>query len=210
MAQFKFDIYRKGEDNSVLDRTIEVDTEAQDSATIERVLKSVVDLKADKQLWIAPDSELAAHVLLKGKTRGSRKLEVSADIVKFIHEEYVYQETAVNTIPMKIFAKFDEVISSTIVGQIIDQERETGVAGLDDLRDAALERRAEKKRSRSGSSELHDRWVDMHVNQGLSGSEIARREGKNSATVNGVLNKRGVQQNKRGRIKEVVAEEVTQ
>ena len=210
MSALKFDIYRKFDGNADLEETIEINTETEAPATVQQVLNRVVEFKADKDVWIAPHDALAAYVLLKGKKRGGRKVEVDPDIVRFIHEQYVYEEVAINTIPMMVFAKFNQkVLTSNVVRSILDQERGTDVDGIDDLRVSAKAKLASGGKGRQKHTEADKaEWVRLHLEEQMSGSAIGKKFDINSATINAHLKKEGVQQNSRGRIKEVVAEQV--
>ena len=207
MAHLTFDIYRINKDNAILDETMEFDTETTDVAEQQRVTEAVRELNKDNKVLVSPNNELAAWVLGKPNRRG-RKATVSPDIVRFVHEQHVNEEVPIANIPMRIFAKFDGLeLSSNIVRAILDQERDTDVDGIDDLREAATAKK-NNRGNRKHSDETKAEWVRKHVEDNMSGSAIAKEYGLNSATVNAHLKKVGVQQNSRGRTKSVVAEQV--
>ena len=209
MSALKFDVYRKNDLNAVLDEVIEIDVEAEDPATVQQVLNRVNELKSDKTAWISPANDESAWVLLRGKKRGGRKGEVDPEIVRFVHNEYVNEETPLNTIAMKIYAKFEKVLRPNVVRSILDQNRGTDVDGIDDLRELAKAKLETAGKGRQKHSEADKaEWVRMHLEDGMSGSAIGKQLDINSATINAHLKKEGVQQNGRGRIKQVVAEQV--
>ena len=211
MAYLKFDVYEANElnTNAMLVRTIEFDTETEAPATTEELLKEVRELNESKQTHVSCNNEVAAFVLLKRK-KGGRKVEVAPDVVKEIHRLYVVDGLAAATIPMPIFATFKGlVVSVNVVKSILAQERETEVTGIDDLRDtAAAKIMAGTKARVKHTDEDKEEWVRLHLEEGLSGSAIGKQKGINSATINAHLKKEGVQQNSRGRTKQVVAEQV--
>ena len=209
MTALKFDVYRKNDLNAVLAETIEVDTDAEAPATVQQVLNRVNELKADKTAWIAPANDESAWVLLRGKKRGGRKVEIDPQIVRFAHNEYVNEETPLNTIPMKIYAKFEKVLRPNVVRDILNQERGTDVDGIDDLRELAKAKLESGTKGRQKhTDEAKAEWVRLHLEENMSGSAIGKRFDINSATINAHLKKEGVQQNSRGRVKQVVAEQV--
>ena len=207
MAHLTFDIYRINKDNAVLDETKEFDTETDDATTINRITETVRELNKDNKVLVSPNNELAAWVLGKPSRRG-RKTTVSAEVVRFVHEQHVNEEVPIANIPMRVFANFEGLeLSNNIVRAILDQERDTDVDGIDDLREAATALKSNRKGNRKHSDETKAEWVRLHEEENMSGSAIAKQYDLNSATVNAHLKKVGVQRNSRGR-KSEVAEQV--
>ena len=90
------------------------------------------------------------------------------------------------------------------------QERGTDAVGLDELRVKALDLLPAKSNSRrKHSDDDKAEWRRLHTEDGLSGSAIGEKFGINSATINAHLKESGVQRNARGRVKAVVAEQVS-
>ena len=208
MAHLTFDIYRINKDNAVLDETMEFDTETTDAVEQNRVTEAVRELNKDNKVLVSPNNELAAWVLGKPSRRG-RKATVSPEVVRFIHEQHVNEEVPIANIPMRIFAKFEGLeLSNNIVKAVLNQERDTDVDGIDDLREAATALKNNRKGNRKHSDETKAEWVRLYEEENMSGSAIAKRYELNSATVNAHLKKVGVQRNGRGRPKSEQAEQV--
>ena len=211
MAHLKFDVYEANEvnTNAMLVRTIELDTETDAPAKVEGLLKEVRELHADKKTHVSVNGELAAWVLLKRKT-GGRRVELAPDVVKRIHELYVLEDHSVATINLPIFSEFKGlVVSANISKAVLAQERDLDVEGIDDLRVAAKAKMDSGTTGRQKHSEADKaEWVRLHLEENMSGSAIGKQKGINSATINAHLKKEGVQQNSRGRTKQVVAEQV--
>ena len=212
MAHLKFDTYRINATGTGTEHVgcVEFDTEVEAAIDQQRIVNRVLELNKDKDVLIAPNCAEAAWVLQKPKQRG-RKKEVPAHVNKFIHERRVIHEDPIKRIPMLVFAKFDELeLSEEIVKACLNQERDTDAEGFDELRVRALEMKGTKGARRKHTDEDKDEWVRMHVEEGMSGSDIGRELGINNATINAELSKRGVQRNSRGRVRAVVAEQVTE
>lgn len=211
MPYLKFDVYEANDlnTNAMLVDTIEVDTDDETPVTVEQKLSLVRELHADKKTHVSCNGELAAWVLLKRKT-GGRKVEVAPDVVREIHRLYVVEDTPVATIPMPIYAKFKGlVVTTNVINSVLRQERGTDVEDIDDLREAAKAKLATGTKGRQKhSDEDKAEWVRLHLEEEMSGSAIGKQKGINSATINAHLKKEGVQQNSRGRTKQVVAEQV--
>ena len=198
MAHLTFDVYKLNKDNAVLDQTFEYDTEATDVAEIQRINQTVRELKKEKNVVVGVNNELAAWELGKPSPRGKRTT-VPADVVVFVHEQHVKDGVEIDRIPFRIFDKFEGLeIKTNVVKAILNQERDTDVTGIDDLREAAIALKP-KRGNQKHSDETKAEWVRKHVEDNMSGSAIAKEYGLNSATVNGHLKKMGVQKNKRGR-----------
>ena len=216
MAHLKFDAYQANDinTNAVLVRTIEFDNEVESPATVERLLKEVRELHADKTTHVSCNNELAAWVLLK-RRGGGRKVDVPDDVVVDIHKFYVEDNEPIARITFLIFDahKDDEgnglELRENIIKSVLMQERGTEVEGIDDLRPIAAAKVGTGTRGRVKHTEADKaEWVRLHLEEGMSGSAIGKQKGINSATINAHLKKEGVQQNARGRAKKVVAEQV--
>ena len=216
MAHLKFDVYEANDlnTNAMLVRTIEFDNEVETPATVERLLKEVRELNADKATYVSANGELAAWALLKRKT-GGRKVDVPADVVVDIHKFYVEDDVPLARIGFLIFDEYKDdegnglELRDNIIKSVLTQERGTDVEGIDDLRVMAAAKVGSGTRGRVKHTDADKaEWVRMHVEDDMSGSAIGKELGINSATINAHLKKEGVQRNSRGRTKKVVAEQV--
>ena len=216
MAHLKFDVYEANDlnTNAVLVKTIELDNEVETPATVERLLKEVRELQADKKTHVSCNNEVAAWVLLKPKG-GGRRVDVPDEVVVDIHTFYVEDNEPLGRIGFLIFDahKDDEgnglELRENIIKSVLAQERGTDVEGIDDLRTMAAAKLGAGTRGRVKHTEADKaEWVRMHVEDEMSGSAIGKELGINSATINAHLKKEGVQRNSRGRTKKVVAEQV--
>ncbi len=210
MSAYKFDLYKQTDAGTVAAGSIELNTETDSPANVQAELNKVLKLKEDKQTWIAPLNAESAAVLLKPKARG-RKVELAADVVKFIHEKFVNDNMDLKLIPFKIHGKFKGlIVKDNIVKSVLAQERGTDVPGLDKLREDAVKLLPTKSNNRrKHSDDDKAEWRHLHTEKGMSGSAIGELKGINSATINAHLKESGVQRNGRGRVKAVVAEQVS-
>ena len=216
MAHLKFDAYQVNDlsTNAVLVRTIEFDNEVETPATVERLLKEVRELHADKATHVSCNNEVAAYVLLKRKS-GGRRVDVPDEVVVDIHKFYVEDNEPISRIGFLLFDAHKDAegngleLRENIIKSVLMQERGTDVEGIDDLRTMATAKVGSGSKGRVKHTEADkDEWVRMHVEDELSGSAIGKALGINSATINAHLKKEGVQRNARGRTKKVVAEQV--
>ena len=209
MAVLKFDAFRVNEakDGCITVERIEFDTDVESAGDQQRMINDVLELHKDKNIHVAPHCNESAWVLMKRKTRGIR-VEVAPEVVKFVHERYVNFNDAFARIPLEVYKEFGLELSENIIKAILKQDRDTEVPGFNDLRTVAANMSATRTR-RKYSDEDKEEWVRLHVEDGLSGTEIAKEYGINNAVVNGHLNKVGVQRNGRGRKKIEVAEEIS-
>ena len=100
------------------------------------------------------------------------------------------------------------MLKDNIVKSVLAQERGTDVTGIDELRVKATELMATQTTGRrKHSDDDKAEWRRLHQEEELSGSEIGRKFGINSATINAHLKESGVQRNARGRVKSVVTAE---
>ena len=185
MAHLKFDIYEANDlnTNAMLVRTIEIDNEVETPATVERLLKEVRELQADKKTHVSCNNEVAAWVLLKRKS-GGRRVDVPADVVVDIHRFYVEDDEPLTRIGFLIFDGHKDKdgngleLRDNIIKSVLAQERGTDVEGIDDLRTTAAAKLGSGTKGRVKHTEADKaEWVRMHVEDDMSGSAIGKELG---------------------------------
>ena len=134
---------------------------------------------------------------MKPSKRG-RKSTIDPEIVRFVHEKHVRDGVAIGSIPLHVYKKFEVEIRSNIITAILNQERDTDVTGIDDLREAAIALKP-KRGNRKHSDDDKKEWVRLCVEEGMSGAAIAKKFDLNSATVNHHLKKMNVERQGPGR-----------
>ena len=191
---FAFEVYEATDNGVEVVESIAIDPKNKTEAVVQAELNEILKLKGKKRVYVSPLNVESAAELMKPKTRG-RKVELSPEVVRLIHEKYVTERLPLKKVPFEIFSKFDGlIVSDNIVKAVVDQERDVEVDGIDELRTKALELKGNRKTRRKHTDEVKKEWVRLHLDEGLTGSEIGEKFETNSATVNAHLKDEGVQQ----------------
>ena len=205
MASLKFDFFKTGTTESNHVGSVEWDPATDSVAEIETRKNTVLEYAKDKSVVVSVNGAEAAWVIGQPKRRG-RRVTVDPEVVKVVHKLYVNDDVPIQKIVFRVYETFKEgdteeglVLKPEAITAILKQERGLEVEGIDELRKVALEKiEAAKKGRRKYTEKDYERWIDLHVNQDMSGSAIAKMEGINSSIVNALLRKQGVQKNRRG------------
>ena len=209
MSAFKFDLYELKADGAKALEPVDLNTETDSPATVQAELNKVLELKKNNKIWIAPLNAESAAVLLKPAARG-RRVELAAEVVRFMHDKFVNDRMSIKQIPFEVHNKFKGlIVKDNIVKSVLAQERATDVTGIDELRVKALELKPAQNNRRKHSDEDKAEWVRMHVEDRMTGSQIAEQVGINSATINKHLKESGQQWNAKGQNQVVTAKQVS-
>ena len=200
----KFEVFETGATEATHVDTLGWDPETDSAATIEALKNKVLEYAKKKNVVMGVNGPDAAWILGQRKRPG-RQVHVDPDVVKVVHHHYVDRGVPVAKIPFRVFEECKDTdgngieIKEGVIRSILFQKRGTEVEGIDDLREKALAKIdvAARIGRRKYTDADHDEWVRRHVEDGESGSAIAKDLEINSSIVNAVLRKRNVQRNRR-------------